>query len=122
MSPCFLSPFILKGADPADAQWRILCKSGTDARSRRATGAACPTLVGQKAGICDSNATRNVTSLLTKSGMAMNVRLETLASRLRFATHSQVTLFKFMIYHDQNFAMHMHARDHPLLHRFFEGR
>lgn len=38
--PVFLSPFILKGADPADTQCRILCKSGTDARSMRATGGA----------------------------------------------------------------------------------
>ena len=42
------------------------------ARNKRAIGRACPTLV-PKAVMTDSNATRDVTSLLAKCGMAMRV-------------------------------------------------
>ena len=49
------------------------------ARSLQAVGKACPSLVGRHKGMRDQNATRDVTALLVKSGMSMNVQRETLA-------------------------------------------
>ena len=49
------------------------------ARSMQAVGTACPTLVGRKANMLEANATRDVTSLLNKSGMAMKIPRHTLA-------------------------------------------
>ena len=54
------------------------------ARSMRATGKACPALVGQKAHICEQNSTRDVTALLDKSGLSLQVPRETLVSCLQF--------------------------------------
>ena len=49
------------------------------ARSMQAVGTACPALVGRKASMLESNATRDVTSLLNKSGMAMKIPRHPLA-------------------------------------------
>ena len=49
------------------------------ARSVQAVGKACPSLVGRHKGMRDQNATRDVTALLVKSGMSMNVKRDTLA-------------------------------------------
>ena len=49
------------------------------ARSLQAVGKACPSLVGRHKGMRDQNATRDVTALLVKLGMSMNVQRETLA-------------------------------------------
>ncbi|CAL1155452.1 unnamed protein product [Cladocopium goreaui] len=43
------------------------------ARSKRAIGQACPTLLGKPKADIDKNATRDVTAMLAKSGMAMRV-------------------------------------------------
>lgn len=51
------------------------------ARSMRAVGKANRALVGTRAGIADQNATRDVTSELQKSGMAMDVQRDVLAPR-----------------------------------------
>ena len=49
------------------------------ARSLQPVGKACPSLVGRHKGMSDQNATRDVTALLVKFGMSMNVQRETLA-------------------------------------------
>ena len=49
------------------------------ARSMQAVGTACPTLVGRKASMLESNATRDVTTLLNRSGMAMKIPRHNLA-------------------------------------------
>ena len=51
------------------------------ARSMRATGKANAALVGQKANIGDHNATRDVTTLLDKSGLSLQVQRDLLVPR-----------------------------------------
>lgn len=53
------------------------------ARSMRAVGKASHgTLVGTRAGICDQNATRDVTAELTRSGMSMQVKQDSIVPYL----------------------------------------
>lgn len=60
------------------------------ARSVQATGKACPSLVGRHQGICDQNATRDVTSFLAKSGMSLQVRKDMLVLSLQNSDHFAV--------------------------------
>lgn len=51
-------------------------------RSVRAVGSACPSLVGKRSNMCDQNATRDVTAMLSKSGLALQIKRDVIASRL----------------------------------------
>ena len=62
------------------------------ARSVRAVGKASPALVGSHANMRESNATRDVTSLLARSGMAMKVKRDYLVS-----CHSFNSMFCFVL-------------------------
>ena len=53
------------------------------ARNMRAVGSASGALVGTRKSIRDQNATRDVTDLLAKSGMAMQVERDHVAPRKR---------------------------------------
>ena len=56
------------------------------ARSKRAIGQACPTLLGKPKADIDKNATRDVTAMLAKSGMAMRVDRTKLVSWFGFSS------------------------------------
>ena len=64
------------------------------ARSMRAVGKACPSLVGNRAGPCDQNATRDVTHILAKSGMALHVKRDKLAPRRMVDPKKSLLCFK----------------------------